>query len=136
MTRDCEPMEKAARICARIADDKKADAILVLNVREIFGIADYFVICTVHSKPQARAIADEIEKQLKAEGFSHIGTEGRDEASWVLLDYGGVVVHVFMPETRNYYQIEMLWGDAPRFEWKEDGEGITGSEDGARSRRE
>jgi ribosome-associated protein len=112
-----KPMVRAARLCARIADDKKAADILVLKVRKIFSIADYFVICTCESSPQARAIAEEIEHRLKKEGYCHLGTEGREDASWILLDYGSVVVHVFLPETRNYYQIEMLWGDAPRLDW-------------------
>lgn len=111
------PVE-AARICARIADQKKAADILLLKVREIFSIADYFVICTCESTPQAKAIAGEIEVRLKKEGFSHLGTEGREDASWVLLDYGTVVVHIFLPETRDYYQIEMLWGDAPEVSWR------------------
>jgi ribosome-associated protein len=113
-------MLQAARLCAQIADEKKATDILLLNVREIFRIADYFVICTCESKPQVRAIAEEIEKRLKQEGYSHLGTEGRTEAAWILLDYGGVVAHVFLSETRDYYQIETLWGDAPELDWTED----------------
>jgi ribosome-associated protein len=115
--------EETARLSARVADDKKANDLLILKVREIFSIADYFVICTVNSRPQGRAIADEIEEQLKKAGRRHIGIEGREEASWILLDYGDVVVHVFMPETRDYYQIEMLWGDAPRVDWVAAGNG-------------
>jgi ribosome-associated protein len=110
------PLE-VARICARIADDKKASDILLLKVRDIFSIADYFVICTCQSRPQAKAVAGEIEARLKKDKLAHIGTEGRDDASWVLLDYGTVVVHIFLPETREYYQIEMLWGDAPEVAW-------------------
>ncbi len=111
------PAQRVARLCAQIADDKKATDILVLEVREIFSIADYFVICTCNSKPHTRAVADEIEKQLKEEGYSHLGTEGRDDASWILLDFGDVIMHVFLPETRDYYLLEMLWGDAPRLDW-------------------
>jgi ribosome-associated protein len=111
------PVE-VARLCARIADDKRASGILLLKVREIFSISDYFVICTCQSRPQAKAIADEIEARLKEEGLAHLGTEGREDASWVLLDYGTVVVHIFLPETRDYYQIEMLWGDAPEVSWR------------------
>lgn len=110
------PIE-AARLCARIADDKKAADILLLKVKDIFSIADYFVICTCESRPQSKAIAAEIEARLKKEGFRHLGTEGREDGSWVLLDYGTVVVHVFLRETRDYYQIEMLWGDAPKVGW-------------------
>ena len=90
-------------------------------MRDIIGVADYFVICTSGSRPQSRAIADEIELELKEEGFPHLGTEGREEASWVLLDYGGVVVHIFLEETRDYYQLEMLWGDAPKLDWLPEG---------------
>jgi ribosome-associated protein len=115
-----KPMLQAAKLCAQIADEKKATDILILNVREIFRIADYFVICTCQSKPQTKAIADEIEKRLKQEGYSHLGTEGRTEAAWILLDYGSVVTHVFLSETRDYYQIETLWGDAPELDWTED----------------
>jgi ribosome-associated protein len=107
----------AACLSARLADDKKAADILVLEVREIFGVADYFVICTCHSRPQARAVADEIEDRLEEEGFYRLGTEGREDASWILLDFGGVVVHVFLQEKRDYYQMEVLWGDAPRVDW-------------------
>ena len=110
-------MLKNAVTCARIADDKKASDITVLEVRDIFSIADYFVLCTVNSKPQARAVAEEIDRQLKEEGCRHLGIEGREDASWILLDFGGIVVHIFLPETREYYQIEMLWGDAPEVDW-------------------
>ena len=115
-----KPLLRAAKLCAQIADEKKATDILVLNVRETFRIADYFVICTCQSSPQTRAIADEIEKRLKQEGYSHLGTEGRAEATWILLDYGSVVVHVFLSETRDYYQMETLWGDAPSIDWSEE----------------
>ena len=108
---------RCARLCAQISDDKKAVDTLLLEVRDIFSIADYFVICTVLSRPQARAVADEIELRMKEESYSHLGTEGREDASWVLLDFGDVVVHIFQPETRDYYQIETLWGDAPRLDW-------------------
>ncbi len=110
------PIE-TARLCARIADDKKAADILLLKVKDIFSIADYFVICTCESRPQSKAVAAEIEARLKENGFRHLGTEGREDGSWVLLDYGTVVVHVFLRETRDYYQIEMLWGDAPKVRW-------------------
>ena len=112
-------MLRAAKLCAQIADDKKAVDILLLKVRETFRISDFFVICTCESTPQARAIADEIEKRLQEEGYPHLGTEGRTEAAWILVDYGGVVVHIFLSETRQYYQIETLWGDAPSINWAE-----------------
>lgn len=77
-------------------------------------IADYFVICSGTSTTQVKAIADNIEHKLNEEGIRSIGVEGRDNARWVLIDYGDVVVHVFEEETRAYYELEKFWLDAPR----------------------
>jgi len=110
-------VEQAAKLCASIADEKKASDILVLDIKEVFSIADYFVICTCASKPQVRAVASEIDKKLKEAGFRHLGVEGKEDASWMLVDFGVIVVHIFLPETREFYQVEMLWGDARRLDW-------------------
>jgi ribosome-associated protein len=77
-------------------------------------IADYFVICSGTSTTQVKAIADNIEQKLREEGIRPIGVEGRDNAHWVLIDYGDVVVHIFEEETRAYYELEKFWLDAPR----------------------
>ena len=78
------------------------------------SLADVFLLCTGNSTRQVKAIADEVEIQLKHAGFTLMGEEGGREALWVLLDYGDVVIHIFERETRYFYNLERLWGDAPR----------------------
>jgi ribosome-associated protein len=102
-----------ARIGARTALGKKADSLLVLDLRTISTIADYFVICCGNSTTQVRTIADAVEASLKTEGAHVFHREGLPESGWMLLDYGDVIVHVFLPETREFYALERLWGDAP-----------------------
>ncbi len=102
-----------ARIGARAALAKKADSLLVLDLQAISTIADYFVICCGASTTQVRTIADAVEASLKAEGAHVSHREGLPESGWMLLDYGDVVVHIFLPETREFYALERLWGDAP-----------------------
>ena len=75
-------------------------------------LADYFVLCNAESKPQFRAILEEVEKQAKAAGGRRLHVEGKAESGWVLLDYGAVVVHIFDPELRAYYNLEKLWKEA------------------------
>lgn len=75
-------------------------------------LADYFVLCNAESKPQFRAILEEVEKQAKAAGGRRLHVEGEAESGWVLLDYGAVVVHIFDPELRAYYNLEELWKEA------------------------
>jgi ribosome-associated protein len=104
-----------AVIAAEAASDKKADDIVAINVAELLVITDYFVIATGNTNIQVRAIADEVEDQLRERGRAKpIGREGESEGRWVLLDYGDIVVHVFQPEERGFYRLEKLWGDAPR----------------------
>ena len=105
---------ECALIAARAADGKKAADIMVQDVRELVSITDYFVIVTAGNARQVDAIIDEIEEKLREEAHvkpSH--TEDSRDGSWSLLDYGDVVVHVFMPEAREYYRLEELWNDAP-----------------------
>jgi len=104
--------------CARIADDKKAENIVVLNIHKLTYITDYFVIATGFNKPQLQAIADNIEKNMKERGVRCLGREGYNEAIWLLMDYGDVVIHLFDEEARKTYDLEMLWGDAPKVRWK------------------
>jgi len=106
-----------ALIAAEAAADKKAEDIVALNVAELLVVTDYFVIATGHSNIQVRAIANEIEDQLRERGgIKVIGREGESEAKSILLDYGDLVIHVFQPEERGFYRLEKLWGDAPRME--------------------
>ncbi len=95
------------------ASDKKAEDILVLNVSEVTTIADLFVIVSGRGERQVQAIADEIVEKAKAAGRQPVGIEGYTAGRWVLIDLGDVVVHAFVPEEREFYRLERLWGDAP-----------------------
>jgi ribosome-associated protein len=113
---------RRAVTAARAADDKKAEDTIVLDVGDIIGITEAFVITSGSNTRQVRTICDEIEAALKREGgVAPRNTEGLDDASWVLLDYGDLVVHVFLAETREYYDLERLWTDAPRIAWEPTG---------------
>ena len=93
---------------------------MVLDVGDIIGITEAFVITSGNNVRQVRTIAEEVERKLKEQGTSGpTQVEGLSDASWVLLDYGDFVVHVFMRETRSYYDLERLWSDAPRIAWEE-----------------
>ena len=105
---------------ARIADDEKADEVLVLHVGEVLGITEYFVLSGASNPRLVGAIADEVTSQMRERyGRSPIRTEGIREQMWVLVDYGDVVVHVFAEETRRFYEIERLYKDVPKVEWQE-----------------
>jgi ribosome-associated protein len=96
------------------ADDRKALDIVQLDLREITSYTDYFVICTGRTDRQTKAIHDAIHAGMKQEhGLLPRRVEGLAEARWVLMDYLDVVVHVFTPDTRDYYRLEQLWGEAP-----------------------
>ena len=107
--------ELAQRLAA-IADDKKATDLLALDVRGLVGYTDYLVICTARNERQAKAIHDEVYHQLKREGRLPARVEGEREAEWVLMDYLDSVLHVFTPELRERYRLEVLWGEADRLE--------------------
>jgi len=107
-----------ARLAAKAADAKKAERVVVLDVGDIISITDYFVIASCANVPQVRAVVEEIEQVLKDRASeSPLGIEGLDDFSWVLMDYGDFVVHVFLDETRGYYDLDRLWADAPSVEW-------------------
>ena len=104
-----------ARQCARYADDKKAEDILLLDLRGLSPVTDYFVICTASSNPQMRAIRDEIVEEMREEhGERPIFNEGEYESQWLIVNYPNVMVHILSPEKREFYALEELWGDAPR----------------------
>jgi ribosome-associated protein len=102
-----------ARRIVDLAEDKKASDIVLLEVRELTTLTDYFVICSGGSERQLGSIADGIAEGLKAEGSRPIGREGGANAHWVLLDYGSVIVHVMASPERDYYALEKLWSEAP-----------------------
>ncbi|MDH3307648.1 MAG: ribosome silencing factor [Acidimicrobiia bacterium] len=108
-----------ARLVADALEDKKADDIALLDVASLVQITDVFVIATGSSNRHVKALADAVDDHLIATlGRRPIRTEGITEAEWVLLDFGEVVVHVFQKETREFYDLERLWGDAPRLAWE------------------
>jgi len=106
-----------ALAAARAAAEKQGERIVVLDVRELIVITDYFVIVSAGSERQARTIVEEVERSLRDLGVKPLRREGESEGLWVLLDYVDVVVHVFRAEERDFYDLERLWGDAPRVEW-------------------
>jgi ribosome-associated protein len=103
-----EPNELAHKV-VEIASDRKAEDIVMLDISKVSIIADYFVICSGTSDRQVRAIAKEIDEQLGKAGVNPISIEGMSDARWVLMDYDGVLVHIFDPATRDFYQLEQLW---------------------------
>ncbi|MGI9032578.1 MAG: ribosome silencing factor [Acidimicrobiales bacterium] len=105
---------------AQAADGKGGEDTVILEIGAILAITDAFVITSGRNPRQVRTIAQEVEAKVKeAGGPSPLRIEGRDQAEWVLLDYGDFVVHVFADETRAYYDLERLWSDAPRLAWRE-----------------
>ncbi len=109
--------EQLARQLAAIADSKKAEELIVLDMRELVAYTDFLAICTARSERQARAIVDEVRVQVKrASGLLPGGVDGGDEAGWTILDYLDCVLHVFTPEARERYGLEELWRDAPQLE--------------------
>ena len=109
--------EALARIIAEVADSKMAEDIAVLDVRELVGYTDFLVICTARNERQARAVYEEVHQRLKqSHGVLPATVEGESEARWVLLDYLDCILHVFVPELRDRYRLEVLWGEAPRLE--------------------
>lgn len=96
--------------------NKKGYDVKILDLKELTSITDYFVICTGDSDTQIKAIADEIDKKLRDENIKVWHIEGYESLNWVLLDYVDVVVHIFKKETREFYNLEKLWGDAPTIE--------------------
>ncbi len=100
-----------AKKAAAILDDKKAARLNVIKIEDISSLADYFVIGSATSSTHVRALADELEEKLKAEGVSPARIEGYRSNSWVLLDYGSVVVHLFTPDARDFYDLDRLWAD-------------------------
>jgi ribosome-associated protein len=98
---------------AELASDRKAADIRVIDLRGVVGYTDYFVICSGNTDRQTRAIHDAIHRALKDDGLLPRRVEGEAQATWILMDYLDCVVHIFTPETRSFYRLEQLWGEAP-----------------------
>ena len=104
---------------ARLADEKQADNIVVLDVRGLSSIADYFVICGANSLPHLNAVRREVRDSLKTvHGVSSYGVEGGGESEWAVIDFVDVVVHVLLEGKRAFYSLESLWADAPPVPWQ------------------
>lgn len=109
--------EEVAELCAAIANDRKAENVVVLKMSELSVMADYFVLCTANSEPHLRAISNRIGKDVRDKlGLRPKSVEGTPASEWILMDYFSVLVHIMTPEMRDNYQLESLWGDAPRIE--------------------
>ena len=119
--------EALARRIGEIADDKKGEEIVCLDVRPLVSYTDYLVIATARNERQAKAIYDEVHLRLKkGAGLLPERVEGETEARWLLADYNHCVLHVFVPELRDRYRLERLWGEAERLELGLEGEASTG----------
>ena len=118
-----------ALAAARAASSKTLDKTVVLDVGDVIGITDHFVIASGRNDRQVRAIVDEVVVALKALGAAPLRREGGEDASWILLDYGDFIVHVLGSEARDYYALERLWSDATRVEW--DVPAVTGRSTGS-----
>jgi ribosome-associated protein len=118
MTNERAAARDLAMVAARAADTKGAHDVVVLEVGDVLVVADEFVIASASNDRLVKAIVDDVERLVAEAGFSRpLRVEGVDDRHWVLIDYGDVVVHVFLDETREYYELERLWGDVPRLEW-------------------
>lgn len=106
---------KLALLCRTLADEKKAEDIVILDVRELSSVTDYFVLASGTSEPHLRAIVDEITEKLRDEfGLRPRAIDGTFQTAWVVLDFFDVIVHVMRADIRQRYDLETLWGDAPR----------------------
>ena len=104
---------------AAFLDNKKAEQLNVIEIDNISSLADYFVIATGNNNTHVRALADELDEKLKAEVLPPARMEGYRSNSWILLDYGNVVVHIFTQEGRDFYDLDRLWADGKKVEWQD-----------------
>ena len=111
-------------------DEHKGQDAVVLDMREVSGFTDFMVLCSGRSQPHVQALVDAVQERLLLEGRKAGHVEGRGEARWVLLDYLDLIVHVFTPEARAFYQLERLWRDAPMLQWHGEEPGPAGEEPG------
>jgi ribosome-associated protein len=109
-----DPSRAKTLACARAAIDKKAENVKILDLSEISGFTDYFIICSGMSDRHVQSIASAVEQEMSTQRIEVLSSEGYSEGRWVLIDMGDVVVHVFLDALREYYDLEALWADAPR----------------------
>ncbi len=113
-----EKSRKLALLCAKVADDYRGSDVVVLDLTSVTPIFDYFVIATGTSRRQMHAVAEEVDRVLNEHGSERLGIEGYDVSQWIIQDYGDVVLHVFSDEARQLYDLESLWADAGRVDWR------------------
>ena len=113
------PALERACLCARVATENKARDVVVLDLRGITPLYDFFVLASGTSRRQTHTITEEIDSAMHEHGDRRLSVEGYEGSKWVVQDYGDVVVHVFHPDTRAYYALEELWADAPRVDWEQ-----------------
>jgi ribosome-associated protein len=111
-------LERAC-LCARVAVENKGKDVAVLDMRGITPLYDFFVLVSGQSRRQVHTLTEEIDAALHEQGDRRLSIEGYESSKWVVQDYGDVVVHVFNPDTREYYALEELWADAPRVDWEQ-----------------
>ena len=104
--------------CARIADDNKANDVLILDLRGITPIFDFFILMTGASRRQIHTLAEELDAYLRSQDEKRLSIQGYQASRWIVQDYGDIVVHVFDQESRDYYALEDLWADAKRVDWR------------------
>lgn len=120
MTTTSEQVRVWARTAAQAASAKGGEETVIIEVGAVLAITDAFVITSGRNTRQVKTIAEEVEARLKADGgITPLRVEGLGDSQWILLDYGDIVVHVFLDETREYYDLERLWSDAPRVAWED-----------------
>ena len=105
-----------AEIAVKALDSKKAKDITLLETKDITVLADYFIICTAGSTTQTKTLTDEVDKALTEQGEPALRTEGYRNGGWVLVDFGCLIVHIFLQEIREFYDLERLWSDAPQID--------------------
>ena len=121
MTTTSEQVRDWARTAAQAASAKGGEETVIIEVGAVLAITDAFVITSGRNTRQVKTIAEEVEARLRADGgISPLRVEGLGDSQWVLLDYGDIVVHVFLDETREFYALERLWSDAPRVAWEDE----------------
>jgi ribosome-associated protein len=120
MTTTSDQVRQWARTAAQAASAKGGEETVIIEVGAVLAITDAFVITSGRNTRQVKTIAEEVEERLKVDGgIAPLRVEGLGDSQWVLLDYGDLVIHVFLDETRAFYDLERLWSDAPRIAWED-----------------
>lgn len=119
---------RRAALAAKVATDNKGSDVIVLDLRAITPVFDFFVLATGSSRRTVHTIVEEVDAALRAVGDTRSSVEGYESSKWVVQDYGDVMVHVFDPDTRKHYELEELWADAPRIDWQDELEGSDDAE--------